>query len=83
MSQELVEELIRRDRSVVLFTHRHSLDTFRQVLPPQLKVTETMAVKPPGKCGAVLDNLVGDGRGGCATWRSSSVCQPSRRAGER
>ena len=64
VSQELVEELIRRDRSVVLFTHRHSLDTFKQVLPPQLKVTEAMAVKPPGKGGAVLDNLVGDGAWG-------------------
>ena len=64
VSQELVEELIQRDRSVVLFTHRHSLDTFKQVLPPQLKVTEAMAVKPPGKGGAVLDNLVGDGAWG-------------------
>jgi 4-amino-4-deoxy-L-arabinose transferase-like glycosyltransferase len=64
VSQELVEALIQRDRSVVLFTHRHSLDTFKQVLPPQLKVTEAIAVKPPGKGGAVLDNLVGDGAWG-------------------
>ena len=40
VSQELVEALIQRDRTVVLFTHRHSLDTFKQVLPPQLKVVE-------------------------------------------
>jgi 4-amino-4-deoxy-L-arabinose transferase-like glycosyltransferase len=60
VSQELVEALIERDRSVVLFTHRHSLETFKQVLPPQLKVREAIAVKPSGKSGAVLDRLVGD-----------------------
>ncbi|HEX3150242.1 MAG TPA: glycosyltransferase family 39 protein [Gemmataceae bacterium] len=64
VSQELVEELIQRDRSVVLFTHRHSLDTFKQVLPPQLKVTETLAVKQPGSGGKILDNMVGDGAWG-------------------
>jgi len=64
VSQELVEELIQHDRSVVLFTHRHSLDTFKQVLPPQLKVTDVIAVKAPGKGGQVLDNLVGDGAWG-------------------
>jgi 4-amino-4-deoxy-L-arabinose transferase-like glycosyltransferase len=64
VSQELVEELIQRDRSVVLFTHRHSLDTFKQVLPPQLKVTEAIAVRPPGDSSEVLDNLVGDGAWG-------------------
>jgi hypothetical protein len=64
VSQELVEELIQRDRSVVLFTHRHSLDTFKQVLPPQLRVTETMAVKQPSSGGKILDNMVGDGAWG-------------------
>jgi hypothetical protein len=29
-----------------------------------LKITEVIAVRPPGKGGAVLDNLVGDGAWG-------------------
>ncbi|HKA06428.1 MAG TPA: glycosyltransferase family 39 protein [Gemmataceae bacterium] len=64
ISQELVEELIQRDRAVVLFTHRHSLDTFKQVLPPQLKVTEVIVVMQPGTGGKILDQLVGDGAWG-------------------
>ena len=63
-SQELVEALIQRDRAVVLFTHRHSLDTFKQVLPPQLKVTEAVAVTAPGSSGRLLDKLVGEGAWG-------------------
>lgn len=61
VSQELVELLIQRDRSVVLFTHRHSLETFKQVLPPQLKVTESIVVKHRGTGASALDKLVGDG----------------------
>lgn len=64
VSQELVEELIQQDRAVVLFTHRHSLDTFKQVLPPMLKVREAMAVKAPGSSGRLLDKLVGEGAWG-------------------
>lgn len=59
VSQELVEALVKQDRTVVLFTHRHSLDTFRQVLPPHLKVTEAIAVRHPGSGAKVLDDLVG------------------------
>ena len=61
VSQELVEALIQRDRSVVLFTHKHSLDTFKQVLPPHLKVVEATAVKHKGTGADFLDKLVGDG----------------------
>ncbi|MBO0699774.1 MAG: glycosyltransferase family 39 protein [Zavarzinella sp.] len=61
VSQELVEALIQRDRAVVLFTHRHSLDTFKQVLPPQLKVTEAVPVRYQGGAATVLDRLLGDG----------------------
>src|SRR5262249_55493260 len=39
-SQTLVEDLLQRPRTVVLFTHRHSLATFKEVLPPQLKIAE-------------------------------------------
>jgi 4-amino-4-deoxy-L-arabinose transferase-like glycosyltransferase len=64
VSQELVEALIQHDRSVVLFTHRHSLETFKQVLPPQLKVTEAVAVTHPSSGDRVLDKLLGDGAWG-------------------
>jgi 4-amino-4-deoxy-L-arabinose transferase-like glycosyltransferase len=61
VSQELVEALLKHDRAVVLFTHRHSLDTFKQVLPPMLKVTEVIAVKHRGTGAKMLDDIVGDG----------------------
>ena len=60
-SQELVEAIEKRPRAVVLFTHRHSLDTFKQVLPPHLKVVEATAVKHKGTGADFLDRLVGDG----------------------
>ena len=60
-SQELVEALIKEERAVVLFTHRDSLETFRQVLPPQLKVRETTRVRHNGSGAKWLDKLVGDG----------------------
>jgi 4-amino-4-deoxy-L-arabinose transferase-like glycosyltransferase len=61
VSQELVEKLMKNDRAIVLFTHRHSLETFKQVLPPQLKVTEATAVKHRGTGAKLLDDIVGDG----------------------
>jgi 4-amino-4-deoxy-L-arabinose transferase-like glycosyltransferase len=61
VSHELVLALLERDRAVVLFTHRHSLETFKQVLPPELKVTEAVPVKHQGTGAKVLDDLVGDG----------------------
>ncbi len=64
ISQELVEALIKQDRAVVLFTHRHSLETFKQVLPPQLKITEVTVVHNKGTGAAKLDKLIGDGAWG-------------------
>lgn len=64
ISQELVEALIKQDRAVVLFTHRHSLDTFKQVLPPMLKVTEVTVVRHNGTGAEKLDNFIGDGAWG-------------------
>jgi hypothetical protein len=46
---------------VVLFTHRHSLETFKQVLPPQLKVVEAVPVRHSGGAASVLDRFLGDG----------------------
>lgn len=36
---ELVQFLLRQPRAVILFTHRHSLESLREVLPPQLRLT--------------------------------------------
>jgi 4-amino-4-deoxy-L-arabinose transferase-like glycosyltransferase len=36
----LIAFLQQRPRAVVLFTHRHSLDALRQVLPPDLRLTD-------------------------------------------
>jgi hypothetical protein len=62
VSQELVEALLMHDRAVVLFTHRHSLETFQQVLPKgRLIITEAIEVKHKGTGAKSLDKLVGDG----------------------
>jgi 4-amino-4-deoxy-L-arabinose transferase-like glycosyltransferase len=59
-SQELVEAIIKEKRAVVLFTHRHSLETFKQVLPPFLKVTETIPARHRTTGAKLLDQLSGD-----------------------
>jgi 4-amino-4-deoxy-L-arabinose transferase-like glycosyltransferase len=64
VSQELIEQLILRDRSVVLFTHRHSLETFKQVLPPILRVSEVIEVKHKGSGAKFVDSFIGDGAWG-------------------
>lgn len=61
VSQDLIERLIQHDRAVVLFTHKHSLETFKQVLPKQLRVREAYEVKHSGAGSSTLDKLVGDG----------------------
>lgn len=35
----MVQELLLQPRTVILFTHRHSLEGLREVLPPQLRLT--------------------------------------------
>lgn len=61
VSQDLIEKLMQHDRAVVLFTHQHSLETFKQVLPKQLRVRDAMAVKHEGTGATSLDKLVGEG----------------------
>jgi 4-amino-4-deoxy-L-arabinose transferase-like glycosyltransferase len=63
VSHDLVMELLNRDRTVVLFTHRHSLETFKQVLPPELKVTEAIPVRYAGT-SKLIDKIVGEGAWG-------------------
>ncbi len=60
-SQELIETLMKRDRSVVLFTHRHSLESFKAVLPPELTVAEATPARHRGTGADLLDKIVGDG----------------------
>jgi 4-amino-4-deoxy-L-arabinose transferase-like glycosyltransferase len=46
-----------RPRTVVLFTHAHSLASFREALPPTLRVTETVSLRRKGK--TLVDKLLG------------------------
>ena len=41
----------------------HSLETFKQVLPPELKVTEAMPVRHEGG-SKMIDKIVGEGAWG-------------------
>lgn len=47
----LIEFLLDRPRSVILFTHRHSLESLRQVLPPQLCLREEVPLCGSAKAG--------------------------------
>jgi 4-amino-4-deoxy-L-arabinose transferase-like glycosyltransferase len=58
-SQTLVEELLNRPRTVVLFTHRHSLATFKEVLPPRLRIVETSTFRR-GHAYSLAERLAGD-----------------------
>jgi 4-amino-4-deoxy-L-arabinose transferase-like glycosyltransferase len=54
-----------RPRTVILFTHRHSFDAFREALPGSLVVSESTTLKRPVG-GSVLDKLSGDSPWGLA-----------------
>ncbi len=47
-------------RTVVLFTHRHSLETLKEVLPPRLRIAETATLRRAPKGAAIADKLAGD-----------------------
>ena len=59
-AQQLVEDALTRPRTVVLFTHRHSLAAFRHVLPPQLRITEEVALRRDPSGWKWLDRAVGE-----------------------
>ncbi len=44
-------------RTVVLFTHRHSLEAMRYVLPPSLKFTEFVSFRREKEHGVLFDAL--------------------------
>jgi hypothetical protein len=54
---DLVADMLQRPRTVVLFTHRHSLEALRYALPSELRVTDVVEFKRPA---GGLEKLVGD-----------------------
>jgi hypothetical protein len=54
---ELYAMLRERPRTVVLLTHRHSLDAIRYALPPTLRIVEVVTFKCARDNGAVFDAL--------------------------
>lgn len=56
-SRELIAMLEENPRTVVLFTHRHSLEAMRYVLPPHLKFTEFVSFRREKEQGALFDAL--------------------------
>ena len=59
-SQKLVEDLLTRPRTVVLFTHRHSLATLREVLPPRLRIADVRTFQRGKNRLSLTDLLAGD-----------------------
>jgi 4-amino-4-deoxy-L-arabinose transferase-like glycosyltransferase len=59
-SQELVDMLYERRRTVVLFTHRHSLDALKYVLPRDLKIAEVISFRRKNDLGELFDVLSGE-----------------------
>jgi 4-amino-4-deoxy-L-arabinose transferase-like glycosyltransferase len=56
-SREVIAMLEENPRTVVLFTHRHSLEAMRFVLPPHLKVTKFESFRREKQHGALFDAL--------------------------
>jgi 4-amino-4-deoxy-L-arabinose transferase-like glycosyltransferase len=56
----LVQDLLARPRTVVLFTHRHSLEALKFALPPELRVRDVTSLRQQGAGARWLDLLSGD-----------------------
>jgi 4-amino-4-deoxy-L-arabinose transferase-like glycosyltransferase len=50
-----------RPKTVVLFTHRHSFEAFKEALPASLTIAEVVEMKHQAKTLPWLDKVVGDG----------------------
>lgn len=59
-SISLIQDLMSRPRTVVLFTHHHSLNTLREVLPKQLRMVETVSFRRNTKDASLAEKLAGD-----------------------
>ena len=56
-SSELIQMIQQNPRTVVLFTHRHSLDAVKFILPGDLKIVETVTFKREKDVGEWFDVL--------------------------
>ncbi len=54
---QLMVDMHHRPRTVILFTHRHSFDAFREALPESLEVAESLSFDRPTK--TVWQKLIG------------------------
>lgn len=59
-SISLIQDLLSRPRTVVLFTHNHSFGTLKEVLPKQLRVVETVSFRRDTKGASLAERLAGD-----------------------
>jgi 4-amino-4-deoxy-L-arabinose transferase-like glycosyltransferase len=58
-SQTLIEALLEYKKSVVLFTHRHSHDAFKHLLPPNLHITQRFSYQQSEGKQNWLEKLAG------------------------
>jgi 4-amino-4-deoxy-L-arabinose transferase-like glycosyltransferase len=56
----LVAELLSRDRTVILFTHNHSLAALKFALPPELQITREVNFRRPIPGASFLTPLIGE-----------------------
>ena len=59
-SQTLIEAMLEHRRSIVLFTHRHSYDAFKHLMPPNLRIVEMHSFRKSDKELSRLEKIVGD-----------------------
>ena len=57
---ELVADLLSRDRTVILFTHNHSLAALKFALPPDLQITREVTFRRPVPGPSFLTTLIGE-----------------------
>jgi hypothetical protein len=57
---DLAASLLQHRRSIVLFTHRHSLAALRNTLPPELRVAEHIDLRRPVAFWSPLERIGGD-----------------------
>ena len=56
---QLVQSLLTRPRTVILFTHDHSLEALKQALPPALQVSESISLRRSYPGFPLLEKLAG------------------------
>jgi hypothetical protein len=59
-SFNLIQDMLTRPRTVVLFTHRHSLGTLKEILPKNLRIAEEATLRRDTRDATVAEKLAGD-----------------------